>query len=195
MALLITHTGPEPLTYEDVVIQCHLDPDDDDSAERDLIERIVIPAARGLAEQTTGAAIRKGRYRDHIPVIPASNVLAMTVGQAYELECIALGVTADAPTLDESAAYLVNTGQESLLYTRQGSRWRDVAGNSPQGMMLTYLAGIEIDHHPSVRHYLLLAAAWAYRHRELLVLGQTLNELPERYLLTLLAGITVPPRI
>jgi len=46
-----------------------------------------------------------------------------------------------------------------------------------------------------VRQYLLLAAAWAYRHRELLVLGQTLNELPERYLLTLLAGITVPPRI
>ena len=61
--------------------------------------------------------------------------------------------------------------------------------------MVTYLAGIDIEDRPSVRQYLLLAAAWAYRHRELLVLGQTLNELPERYLLTLLAGLTVPPRI
>lgn len=195
MALLITHTGPEPLTYEDVVIQCHLDPDDDDTAERDLIERIIIPAARGLVEQETGASIRKGRYRDHLPVIPASNVFAVTVGQAYELESIVLGVTPGAATLDLSVGYLVNGGQESLLYTQQGRPWRDVVGSSPQGMMVTYLAGVDIDNHPSVRHYLLLAAAWAYKHRELLSVGQTLHEMPERYLLTLLSGITVPPRI
>lgn len=195
MALLITHTGPEPLTYEDVVIQCHLDPDDDDTAERDLIERIIIPAARGLAEQATGASIRKGRYRDHIPVIPASNVFAVTQGQAFDLESIVLGVTSGAPTLDASAGYLVNGGQESLLYTQHGQTWREIVGHCPQGMMVTYLAGIDIDDHPSVRHYLLLAAAWAYRHRELLSIGQTLHEMPERYLLTLLAGITVPPRI
>lgn len=195
MALLITHTGPEPLTYEDVVIQCHLDPDDDDTAERDLIERIIIPAARGLVEHETGASIRKGRYRDHLPVIPASNVFAVTVGQAYELESIVLGVTPGAATLDLSVGYLVNGGQESLLYTQQGRPWRDVVGSSPQGMMVTYLAGVDIDNHPSVRHYLLLAAAWAYKHRELLSVGQTLHEMPERYLLTLLSGITVPPRI
>ena len=195
MSVLLAHTGPEPLTYEDVVIQCHLDPDDEDTAERDLIERIIIPAARGLVERTTGAAIRKGRYRDHLPVIPASNVFAITTGQAYELESIVLGVTPGSPVLDAALCYLVNIGKESLLYTQQGKPWRDVAGSSPQGMMVTYLAGIDIDQHPSVRHYLLLAAAWAYRHRELLSIGQTLHELPERYLLTLVDGITVPPRI
>lgn len=195
MAVLIAFTGPEPLTYEDVVAQCRLDPDDDDSAERDLIERIVIPAARGLAEEATGAAIRKGRYRDHLPRVPAGNAFAATMGQAFELESIALGATVGAALLDPSAAYLVNSGKESFLYTQQGLPWRDVAGSCPQGLMVTYLAGIDIESHPSVRHYLLLAAAWAYRHRELLVLGQTLNELPDRYLLTLLAGITVPPRI
>lgn len=195
MAVLIAFTGPEPLTYEDVVAQCRLDPDDDDSAERDLIERIVIPAARGLAEEATGAAIRKGRYRDHLPRVPAGNAFAATMGQAFELESIALGATVGAALLDPSAAYLVNSGKESFLYTQQGLPWRDVAGSCPQGLMVTYLAGIDIENHPSVRHYLLLAAAWAYRHRELLVLGQTLNELPDRYLLTLLAGITVPPRI
>lgn len=195
MALLIAFTGPEPLTYEDVVAQCRLDPDDDDSTERDLIERIVIPAARGLAEEATGAAIRKGRYRDHLPRVPAGNAFAATMGQAFELESIALGATVGAALLDPSAAYLVNSGKESFLYTQQGLPWRDVAGSCPQGLMVTYLAGIDIENHPSVRHYLLLAAAWAYRHRELLVLGQTLNELPDRYLLTLLAGITVPPRI
>jgi|GEM_PF-651223 len=195
MALLIAHTGPEPLTYEDVVIQCRLDPDDDDTAERDLIERIVIPAARGLAEEASGAAIRKGRYRDHWPVIPASSSFALTLGQAFELESVVLGVAPGSPALDPAACYLVNGGQESRLYTSQGRPWRDLVGSSPQGMMVTYLAGIDIEDRPSVRQYLLLAAAWAYRHRELLVLGQTLNELPERYLLTLLAGITVPPRI
>ena len=195
MALLIAFTGPEPLTYEDVVAQCRLDPDDDDSAERDLIERIVIPAARGLAEEATGAAIRKGRYRDHLPRVPAGNAFAATMGQAFELESIALGATVGAALLDPSAAYLVNSGKESFLYTQQGLPWRDVAGSCPQGLMVTYLAGIDIENHPSVRHYLLLASAWAYRHRELLVLGQTLNELPDRYLLTLLAAITVPPRI
>lgn len=195
MAVLIAHDGAEPLTYEDVVIQCRLDPDDDDSAERDLIERIIIPAARGLAEQASGAAIRKGRYQDHLPLIPGGNVFALTLGQAYELHSIVLGVTPGSPTLDASLAYLVNGGQESLLYTQQGQPWRDLVGRSPQGMVVTYLAGIDINDHPSVRHYLLLAAAWAYRHRELLSIGQTLNEMPERYLLTLLAGITVPPRI
>jgi hypothetical protein len=195
MALLIAHTGAEPITYEDVVIQCRLDSDDDDTAERDLIERIVIPAARGLVEQLSGAAVRKGRYRDHLPSIPTGNVFAITQGQAFELESIVLGVAPGSPLLDTTACYLVNGGQESLLYTQQGRPWRELVGSCPQGMMVTYLAGIDIDEHPSVRHYLLLAAAWAYRHRELLVLGQTLNELPERYLLSLLAGITVPPRI
>lgn len=195
MALLISYTGPEPLTYDDVVAQCRLDPDDDDTAERDLIERIVIPAARGLAEEATGAAIRKGQYRDHLPKVPAGSAFAATKGQAFELQSIALGATAGAALLDPTAAYLVNGGKESFVYTQRGLPWRDVVGSCPQGLMVTYQAGIEIEDHPSVRHYLLLAAAWAYRHRELLVLGQTLNELPDRYLLTLLAGITVPPRI
>lgn len=194
MAVQLGMVGPEPLTYDEVVAQCRLDPDDDDSAERDLIERIVIPAARALAEQATGAAIRKARYREHLPMVPAGQVFAAEKGQAYALESIALGVRPGSPLLDLSRCYLVNGGKESLLYTEQGT-WRELVGECPQGLLVTYLAGIDIDDHPSVRQYLLLAAAWAYRHRELLVLGQTLNELPDRYLLTLLASITVPPRI
>lgn len=194
MAVQLGMVGPEPLTYDEVVAQCRLDPDDDDSAERDLIERIVIPAARALAEQATGAAIRKARYREHLPMVPAGQVFAAEKGQAYALESIALGVGPGSPLLDLSRCYLVNGGKESLLYTEQGT-WRELVGECPQGLLVTYLAGIDIDDHPSVRQYLLLAAAWAYRHRELLVLGQTLNELPDRYLLTLLASITVPPRI
>lgn len=194
MAVQLGMVGPEPLTYDEVVAQCRLDPDDDDSSERDLIERIVIPAARALAEQATGAAIRKARYREHLPMVPAGQVFAAEKGQAYTLESIALGVRPGSPLLDLSRCYLVNGGKESLLYTEQGT-WRELVGECPQGLLVTYLAGIDIDDHPSVRQYLLLAAAWAYRHRELLVLGQTLNELPDRYLLTLLASITVPPRI
>lgn len=194
MAVQLGMVGPEPLTYDEVVAQCRLDPDDDDSSERDLIERIVIPAARALAEQATGAAIRKARYREHLPMVPAGQVFAAEKGQAYALESIALGVRPGSPLLDLSRCYLVNGGKESLLYTEQGT-WRELVGECPQGLLVTYLAGIDIDDHPSVRQYLLLAAAWAYRHRELLVLGQTLNELPDRYLLTLLASITVPPRI
>lgn len=194
MAVLLGPVGPEPLTYDEVVAQCRLDLDDDDAAERDLIDRIVIPAARALAEQATGAAIRKARYRDHLPTVPTGKTFAADIGQAYELESIALGVRPGSAELDLSRCYLVNGGKESLLYTEQGT-WRELVGECPQGLMVTYLAGIDIEDHPSVRQYLLLAAAWAYRHRELLVLGQTLNELPDRYLLTLLASITVPPRI
>lgn len=195
MAQLIEHIGPEPITVDDVIYQCRLDADDVDDDERDLIERIVIPAARGLVEQATGAAVRKGVYRDHLPKVPMGSVFAVNLGQAYELDSIVVGVSPTARILDPAAMYLINSGAESLLYTQGGRSWRELAGEAPQGLLIAYKAGIDIANFPSVLQYLLLAAAWAYRHRELLAVGQALHELPERYLLTLLAAITVPPRI
>lgn len=195
MAWLLEHIGPEPITIDDVIYQCRLDADDVDGGERELIERIVIPAARGLVEQATGAAVRKGVYREHLPSVPRGNVFAVGLGQAYELESVAVGVSPAARLLAPADMYLVNSGQESLLYTQSGRSWCEVAGSAPQGLLITYKAGFDIANFPSVQQYLLLAAAWAYRHRELLAVGQALHELPERYLLTLLAAITVPPRI
>ncbi|MFK0090650.1 hypothetical protein ACIQUS_25590 [Pseudomonas sp. NPDC090755] len=195
MAQLLEHIGPEPITIDDVIYQCRLDADDVDGGERELIERIVIPAARGLVEHATGAAVRKGVYRDHLPSVPGGSVFAVSLGQAYELDSAAVGISPVARLLDPAAMYLVNGGQESLLYTQSGQFWRDLVGDAPQGLLITYKAGIDIEKFPSVQQYLLLAAAWAYRHRELLAVGQALHELPESYLLTLLAPITVPPRI
>ncbi|MNY20958.1 hypothetical protein D3C86_1544730 [compost metagenome] len=76
--------------------------------------------------------------------------------------------------------------RESFLFfpvARPGGRLR-----------IRYKAGLEIDLHPGVRNWLLMAAATIYRHPEMFLVGQTLAELPSAFLDHLVADITVPPR-
>lgn len=175
----------EPLTFEDVAVQCRIDDDD----ERQFVERIVIPGARQAAENKSGAAIRKARYFERFAGFPAGE-FPLSVGQVLRVESIASRDALGATTkLDPGAYELIQLGRESLLVLPT-----DVRLPSARAWTVTYQAGIEIDKYPSVRSWMLLAAAWAYDHRELFSEGQTIAPMPDGYADLLLDPITVPPR-
>lgn len=175
----------EPITFEDVAAQCRID----DETERGFIERIVIPGARQAAESKSGAAIRKARYVERLEGFPASG-LPLSVGQVLSVERIEVrtapgGLTTLAPSTYE----LVQLGRETLLAPTRNACWPHASA-----VVITYQAGIDLAHFASVRSWMLLAAAWAYDHRELFARGQTMAAMPGGYADALLAPICVPMR-
>ena len=56
--MIAQYLGDEPLTLAEVKLQCRVDGEEEDA----YFEDVLIPAARALAEEVSGSAIRKGRY-------------------------------------------------------------------------------------------------------------------------------------
>ncbi|PVX86475.1 hypothetical protein [Paraburkholderia unamae] len=177
----------EPLTYEDVVNQARIDGDD----EEDFITTIVIPGVRQTAETKTGAAIRKARYTERLAAFPAGD-FPLSVGQVTEVESITWrSVTGVNATLDPTAYEVIPSTRETRI-APLGSHWPRATA-----VVITYTAGADLSKFPSVRSWLLLAAAWAWDQRELFLLAQTrqaVMEMPGGYADALLDPITVPPR-
>lgn len=175
----------EPLTFEEVAFQCRIDDDD----ERDFVERIVIPGARQAAESKSGAAIRKARYVERLSGFPLAEI-SLSVGQIIRVDSIEIRDASGATTtLDADAFELVQLGREALLVPEGQARWPFA-----RAVTITYQAGVDLARYPSVRTWMLLAAAWAYDHRELFSEGQPIGEMPGGYADVLLNPITVPPR-
>ncbi|AFQ50442.1 hypothetical protein [Burkholderia cepacia] len=175
----------EPLTFEDVAIQCRID----DDGEREYVQRIVIPGARQAAERKSGAAIRKARYVERLAGFPTGE-FSLSVGQVVGVDSIeARDSTGVASTLDPSVYEVVQLGRETLCAPLGAAHWPNA-----HAVTITYQAGIDVDKHPSVRSWMLLAAAWAYDHRELFTDGQSIVQMPDGYADLLLDSITVPPR-
>ncbi|KVH55278.1 hypothetical protein [Burkholderia cepacia] len=175
----------EPLTFEDVAIQCRIDGDE----EREFIEHTVIPGARHAAERKSGAAIRKARYFERLAGFPRGD-FPLSIGQVLSVDSIEIrDATGAASTLDPKGYELVQLGREAWCAVLGSADWPHA-----RAVTITYQAGIDIDKHPSVRSWMLLAAAWAYDHRELFSEGQGVAQMPEGYSDLLLDSITVPPR-
>src|SRR5438132_5766197 len=98
---LIDTLGDEPLTFADVAAQCRLDGE----AERPFIESILIPAARQLAEQKTGAAIRPARYLETFPWFPAILSLPLGLGQVIKVEQVRYRSVLNGELVWDPAAY------------------------------------------------------------------------------------------
>lgn len=175
----------EPLSFEDVAAQCRID----DDAEREFVESVVIPGARQAAESKSGAAIRKARYVERLAGFPLGE-FPLSVGQALSVDSVEVrDASAGTTTLDPGAYELVQLGRETLIAPSAAARWPHA-----RAVTITYQAGIDIALYPSVRSWMLLAAAWAYDHRELFSEGQAIAEMPGGYADVLLLPITVPPR-
>lgn len=177
----------EPLTYDDVAAQARIDGND----EQDFVTSVVIPAARQAAETKSGAAIRKARYTERLAAFPAGE-FPLSVGQVTEVESVTWrSASGDTAPLDQSLYEVIQAGRETLL-APLGKRWpRAVA------VTITYQAGTDLAKFPSVRTWMLLAAAWAWDQRELFLVAQTrqaVMEMPAGHADTLLHPITVPPR-
>lgn len=159
----------EPLTLAHVKGQCNVGFEDDDEYFSD----IVIPGARALAEEVSGAAIRPARYVDQV-----SDGGAAVLGKGCVMEV---------------EQVLVNGEPVAFTTSRQGRRTVVLApGAQGKPAEITYTAGITIANHPGVRAWMLLAAAWLYNNRELLAEREGSKE-PPHIAKSLLSSINVQP--
>jgi hypothetical protein len=182
MARRIEYFGDPALTLAQVAFQCRVEPED---MEPDLIEQIIIPGVTAQCESKTGAAIRGAVYEEDWPTSFAAGH-ALDAGQANEIVSV-MSRQPDGTWAEQAGPFDLQQGQrESLLFFPSGR---------PAGpLRIRYKAGLNLDLHPGVRNWLLMAAATIYRHPELFLVGQTLAELPSTFLDYLVAEITVPPR-
>ncbi|QIH09271.1 hypothetical protein ATY02_22460 [Pseudomonas sp. BIOMIG1BAC] len=180
MGRRIAYTGAPVLTLEQVAFQVRAEPED---LQPDLINQIIIPGVTGYCESKTGAAVRQALYEDEWPASYPSGH-SLDVGQVVAIESVVvLGATVTPYT---GRVELEQGGKESYLHFPDG--------RPPGRLRIRYLAGVDLQAYPSVLSWLLLAAETAFTHRGLLVIGQSIAELPSLYLDHLLADITVPPR-
>ncbi|MDF3837148.1 hypothetical protein P3W85_29955 [Cupriavidus basilensis] len=183
-AVLIDYLADEPISFADFEGQSRVDGDE----EQAHITGVVIPAARQTAETRSGAAIRPGRYRERLPGFPPTD-FPLSIGQVTEIESVQWRASeGDFVTLSTNAYELLDEGRESRLAPAPGFSWPHAVA-----VLITYKAGTDLEKHPSVRQWLLLAAAWMFEHRELYG-TQSIVEMPQGYADGLLAPITVLPR-
>ena len=143
--MIAQYLGDEPLTLAEVKLQCRVDFDDEDA----YLESIIIPAARALAEEVSGAAIRKARYVEQVSDAGHS-VLAR--GSVIEVENVTVS--------GNSVPFGISLDGRRTVVQAQG-----FAGKAAQ---ITYTVGIDIAMHAGVRAWMLLVAAWIYANRELM---------------------------
>ena len=206
MAELIAYlsTDPvvaEPITLDEVKTQARIDPDltDDDL----FIQSVIIPGARQQAESRTGSAIRPARYRQVCGSFPHDGAaIAITHGSVIAVEGMTYALP-HQPGLRASinpASFEVTVIDRETVVAPIDGKWPH-AGRSPRAVEITYTAGIDpavfSDRYPSVKIWILMAAAWAYAQREMFLLqtrGAGYQELPSDYMQTLLDPLRVPPR-
>lgn len=165
----------EPMTVEEVKSNSRIM----HAAEDALIENVIIPAARKLAEVRAGAAIRPARYSD---VLPSLGRYPLSLAKVYEVEAVEVA----GQVLDAGAYSLVDLGREQLI---------DAPGFSGATAKVTFKAGItDMQSEPGVKAWLLLAAGWFYEQRELFVKGEAVQEMPRSFADGLLASISQPTR-
>lgn len=182
MARRIEYFGDPVLTLEQVAFQCRLEPED---MEPGLISDIIIPGVTTQCESKTGAGIRGAIYEEDWPAaFPSGH--ALDIGQATEV----VSVKVRQP----DGAWIDHAGPVDLEQGQRESFVSFPAGRPAGALRIRYKAGTDLDLHPSVRNWLLMAAATIHRHPEMFLVGQSLSELPSDFLDHLVAEITVPPR-
>ncbi|MNE88322.1 hypothetical protein D3C80_1856210 [compost metagenome] len=110
----------------------------------------------------------------------------LDIGQAVAVESITVLGNTGTPVEFTGAAELIQGAKESYL---------TFPGGRPVGRLrIRYRAGVDLEAHPGVLSWLLMAAETAFAQRGLLIVGQSLTEVPSGFVDHLLADITVPPR-
>lgn len=183
MAELIEFVGDEPLVPADLTVPARLDADVAAEMEPTL-SGLVIPAMRQVAESRSGSAIRKGRYRDTFAQAPKA-AFALDMGQAYAIDSITIG----GVVVDPSTYALRPIDRDRVIDPPAGG-WPGTGQ-----MIVTYLAGVDIEHFPSVKNWLVMACAWVIEQPSLFVAAETVAAVPDGFLGSLLWPICVPARI
>ena len=190
----------EPITIDDVKTHCKID--SDMTLDDEYITSVVIPGVRQQAETRTGSAIRCARYVQRLQAFPANGrPFAVTHGLVAEIESITYARPGGGRGAIAHDAFEAVVIDREMLVAPLASQWPDV-GSGLRAVEVTYTAGLPgadfVSRYPSVRNWMLLAAGWAYEHRELFFVesrqARGLAELPDGYLVTLLDPITLRAR-
>lgn len=191
----------EPISLEEVKTHARIDLDltDDDL----FIQTVLIPSARQQAETRTGSAIRPARYRQVLKSLPIRNeALWLAPGNVQIIESLvyaAPGPSGVRQSMDPATLDLVCFDRESALIPKVG--WWPHAAHASNAVEIQMTAGLDPDAlaqaYPSVKVWMLMAAAWAYAQREMFLLqtrGAGYQELPTDFMQSLLEPLKIPPR-
>ncbi len=190
----------EPITIDDVKAHCKIDPDM--TLDDEYLESFVIPGVRQQAETRTGSVIRLARYVQRLQRFPAQGQpFAVTHGLVAAIESITYACPGGGRAAIAPEAFEAVVIDRETLVAPLASLWPDVSSGL-RAVEVTYTAGLPaetfVSRYPSVRHWLLLAAGWAYENRELFFVESRqvrgLAELPDGYLAGLLDPITLRAR-
>jgi uncharacterized phiE125 gp8 family phage protein len=189
----------EPISAAEVKAQARIDADL--TADDDFIQTVLIPGARQLAETRTGAAIRPARYRQRLRAFPrAGGAIVLAHGLVADVESVAYVASSGNPVVLSSVTYDVVQVDRETLIEPIAPPWPDTAV-SLRAVEIVYTAGLAptdfAGRYPSVKAWLLMAAAWGYAQRELFVMthgAAGFQELPADYLAGLLDPLTLRAR-
>lgn len=223
MAVLLNHltkadfgagTGAigEPITLERAMDHLRIDEDAGDSA---FVESVIIPAARQLAEEKSGSAIRPGRYRQTLSTFPVADrdrvgrlfaksggrqAIKISHGLVQEVESLTyIDGAGQQQSIEVSKLALEVTSPANIeLSLVDGSSWPNTS-DVPNAVSIVYKAGMLPEEFetrfPGVIHWMLLACGWAYENREMFITGKgPVVQMPASYIDSLLAPISVPTR-
>lgn len=178
MARRIRYTGDPVITLQDVEAQVMGVVED----QQTLIRDIVIPAVTAQCESITGAAIRQAVYEEDWPACGRCGGY-LDIGQAHTITSVQR--LDDGAQIPLDACELSRGARQSSLH---------IYGVKGVPLRITYEAGLDLVAYPSVRQWLLMQAATLYAQREVLVTGAIVSRLPETFIDSMLADITLPPR-
>ena len=203
MAELLEYLAPlgptgEPITLAEVKL--HVRFDADLTLDDVLIEAVLIPGARQLAETKTGSAIRPARYKQRLRDFPAKGGnVALTHGLVTDIESITYAGTGGRATLPPTEYESAIIDRETLVSPVSGQWPATTPGLT--NIEIIYRAGIPPAElalkFPTVKHWLLFAAAWGIAQKELFMIAhgrQGFTELPIDYISGLLDPITLRTR-
>lgn len=180
MALRKRYAGEPVLSAAEVAQWCRENIDD---LQRSLVEDIIVPGVTQMCEAETGAAIRMAEYVEEWPQDRIGH--ALDKGQVRSINSVTLLRAGADPVPVEDFELEVDQRQGWLFFPR---------GRPAGRLRIEYLAGVDLAAYPSVKTWLLLQAGALYQQRESLIVGATVADLPLKFLGSMLAEITVPPR-
>lgn len=176
MFVAYTSGSVEPLDWAAVKAQIHAD----DDTEQSFVETYIIPAVRQMAEAKTGTVLREATFTESWDAVAAGHLIPFAVSGVKSVE----SVTAKGVAVDASGYTLVTIGCASYIKF----------DSDQESLLLNYTAGLNMAAYPGVLAWMLLACAWAYAQREMMTVGQSIEEMPSSYLDSMLAPITVAPK-
>lgn len=172
---LITAPTVEPVTLAEVKAQCRID----GTAEDTLLD-IYIKAARRQAEHYTGRAFLPQTWELRLDAFPAAEIQLPLPPVASITSIKYLDTAGVEQTLSGSLYTLDAAAEPGWVLPAAGAAWPDTFEGA-NAVRVRFVAGYSSAAHDalaSVRLWMLLAIATAFRNRETLVIAATVEEVP-----------------